>query len=205
MKNLHWAKPLSYPLSALAFIKDKLASATLREGDVEVKACPGFDARFDEFWEALKRDNPHLLLANRSRTVLEWHFEHALRKHQLRIATVVDGARLAAYAIFDRRDNADFGLKRVRLVDFQSLDGTTALLSPILSWALRKYRSEGIHMLENVGQWLDRGDLIGNAAPHRRKLSTWTYVYRASNPKLAGSLQERRAWSPTLFDASASL
>jgi hypothetical protein len=102
----------------------------------------------------------------------------------------VDGAHLAAYAVFDRRDNANFGLKRVRLVDFQSLDGTTALLSPILSWALGKCRDEGIHMLENVGQWLDQGDLIDSLAPHRRKLSTWTCVYRTTNPNLAASLRE---------------
>jgi hypothetical protein len=60
-------------------------------------------------------------------------------------------------------------------------------------------------MLENVDQRLDQGDLIDNAAPHRRKLSTWTYVYRASNPKLEARLRERRAWSATLFDTSASL
>jgi len=153
----------------------------------------------------LKENNPRVLLADRSRAVLAWHFEHGLRKNHLWIATVTDGARLAAYAIFDRRDNAILGLRRVRLVDFQSLDGTTTLLSPILSWALRKCRDEDIHMLEDVGQWLDEGDLIANFAPHRRKLSTWTYVYRANNPELAASLQERRAWSPSLFDASASL
>jgi hypothetical protein len=44
-----------------------------------------------------------------------------------------DGRRLVAYAIFDRPDNPKYGLRRVRLVDFQSLDGTTALLPTILS------------------------------------------------------------------------
>ena len=205
MKNLGWAKPLSYPVSALAFLKDRLTKTALREGDVEVKACTGFDDRFDEFWETLKRNNPHRLLADRSREVMKWHFKYALLENQLWIGAVIDGDRLAGYAIFDRRDNVNFGLKRVRLVDFQSLDGTTALLSPILSWALRKCHDEGIHMLQNIGQWLDKGDLIDNVAPHRRKLSTWTYVCRANNPNLAGGLRNRDAWSPSLFDASASL
>lgn len=205
MKNLPWAKPLRYPLAAMAFLKDKLANSRPRAGAVEVKAYTGFDDRFDEFWGALKENNPRMLLADRSRAVLAWHFEHGLRKNHVWIATVMDGARVAAYAIFDRRDNAILRLRRVRLVDFQSLDGTTTLLSPILSWALRKCRDENIHMLEDVGQWLDEGDLIANSAPYRRKLSTWTYMYRANNPELAASLQERCAWSPTLFDASASL
>jgi hypothetical protein len=205
MKRWRFAKPLSYPLSAAGFLKDALTRKNLPASDVEVKACPGFDDRFDGFWEGLKRNHPHLLLAVRSRSVLEWHFKYALLKNRLWIVTALDGARLAGYAIFARRDNATLGLKRVRLVDFQSLDGTTALLAPMLSWALRKCREEGIHMLDNVGRWMEKGELIDNLGPHRRKLSTWTYVYRANNPGLAKSLSNRRAWSPTLFDATASL
>jgi hypothetical protein len=170
-----------------------------------VTACPYFDDRFDDFWGALKSNYPRLLLAVRSREVLEWHFKYALLKNQLWIVTVVDGARLAAYAIFDRRDNPNFGLKRVRLVDFQSLDGTNTLLAPILSWALKKCRDEGIHMLENIGRFLEHGEFIDGVAPHRRKLSTWTYVYRANDPRLAEDLKDRQAWAPSLFDGSASL
>jgi len=205
MKNMLWAAPLGHPLAAVGFLKDKLTKSTPRTSDVEVNVCNGFDDRFDEFWAILKKNNPRVLLADHSRAMLEWHFKYALLKNQLWIATVADGDHLSAYAVFDRRDNPNFGLKRVRLVDYQSLDGTTGLLSPILSWALKRCREEGIHMLEDIGQWLDEGDLIDNLAPHRRKLSTWTYVYRANNTNLAACLQDRATWSPTLFDASASL
>jgi len=180
MKNL--PAPLSYPLAVAASLRDRLTKTPLGENDVEVQSCLRFDVRFDELWEELRRRNPHL-----------W------------IATVVDGVRLSGYAIFDRRDNAKFGLKRIRLVDYQSLDGTTALLGPMLSWALKKCRDEGIHMLEDVGRWLEKGELIDKAAPYRRNLSAWTYVYRASNPNLAENLRKRRVWSPSLFDATASL
>jgi hypothetical protein len=204
-RDLFLARPLSYPLAAAAFLKDRLTHRALRETDVEVQSCPGFDDRFDDFWEQLKSKNPRRLLAVRSREVLEWHFRYALLKNRVWIAAVIDGPRIAAYAIFDRRDNANFGLKRVRLVDFQSCDGTTALVAPLLSWALKKCHDEGIHMLENVGAWLAEGELGDALAPHRRQLCTWTYVYRANNPGLADRLRDPRAWAPTLFDASASL
>jgi hypothetical protein len=204
MKNLRLI-PLSYSLSAVAFLKDRLTKRALRDRDVGVETCPHFDGRFDDFWEDFKRNNPHLLLAVRSREALEWHYKYALMTNRLWIVTVVDGARVAAYAIFDRRDNSNFGLKRVRLVDFQSLDGGTALLSPLLSWALRRCRDEGIHMLENVGRWLEKGEFVDKVASHRRKLSTWTFLYRANNPGLAETLRDRRSWSPSLFDGSASL
>jgi hypothetical protein len=199
------AKPLSYPLSAATFLRDRLTAKGLRAGDVEVKVCSGFDDRFDDFWVELKRINPHLLLAVRTREVLEWHFKHALLDNRLWIVTVVDGPRLAAYAIFDRKDSGEFGLKRIRLVDFQSLDGTTALLEPLLSWALRKCRDEGIHLLENVGRWLEKQEFMETVAPHQRKLEAWRFVYRANNPSLAASLREPRAWAPSLFDGDATL
>ena len=137
--------------------------------------------------------------------MLEWHFKHALLNHRLWIATIVDGPRLAAYAIFDRKDNPKFGLKRIRLVDFQSLDGSAELLAPLLAWTLRRCRDEGIHMLENIGRWLEKGELIETVAPCKRKLSAWTYIYRANNPGLAESLRNRSAWAPSLFDGYASL
>ena len=195
----------SYPLAAAAFLKDRLTTPNLCATQVEVTGFPCFDERFDHFWEQMRKLNPRRLLAVRARETLEWHFHYPLLRRTLWIAAVADGSRIAAYAIFDRRDNAGFGLKRVRLVDYQSRDGSTHLLASFLSWALKKCREEGIHMLENVGAWLGTGEAIRNLAPHQRQLSAWTYVYNAKDPSLAERLQDSSVWAPTLFDASASL
>lgn len=205
LKHYRLARPLSYPLSAAVFLKDLLTKRALGAADVEVRACAAFDERFDDFWVDLKRSRPHLLWAVRTREVLEWHYKYALLNNRLWIATVVDGPRLIAYALFDRLDTPELGLKQVRLVDFQSLDGGTALLSPLLSWALRKCRDEGIHMLENVGRWLEKGELLDIIAPYRRRLRTWMYFFRANDPGLAQGLRDARAWAPSLFDGDASL
>jgi len=199
------AKLLSYPVSAAAFLRDRLTTKGLRAGDVEVKSIEAFDDRFDEFWAELKRKNPHVLLAVRTRAVLEWHFKYALLENRLSIATIVDNSRLAAYAIFERRDSSEFGLTRMLLVDFQSLDGSTALLEPLLWWALRKCRNEGMHLLQIIGRWLENGEFIEAVAPHRRKLESWRFVYRANNPGLAVALQNPRTWAPSLFDGDATL
>ena len=198
------AKPLRYAFSATAFLKDRLTNKGLRAGDVEVKSVTGFDDRFDDFWTDLKRMNPHVLLGVRTREVLEWHFKYALLDNQLWIATVVDNTRLAAYAIFVRQDSSAFGLRRIRLADFQSLGGTV-LLEPLLCWALRKCRNEGIHVLQIVGRWLEKGEFIETVAPHRRKLDAWRFIYRANNPSLAATLRDPRAWAPSLFDGDATL
>jgi hypothetical protein len=205
LKSYPLAKPLSYPLSAAVFLKDRLTRKAWGAADVEVKACPAFDERFDEFWVELKRRNPHLLLAVRTREMLEWHYNAQLLSHRLWITTVVDGSRLIAYAVFDRRDRPNIGLKRLRLVDFQSLDGGPALLLPLLSWALRKCREDGIHVLECFGRWLEKGELLDTIAPYRRRLPNWRFVYRANDPGVAESLKDPRVWAPTLYDGDASL
>jgi hypothetical protein len=199
------SKPVSYPLVVAAFLKDQLTKTALRESDVEVKACADFDDRFDTFWEALKKKNPHSLLAVRTREVLHWHFKHALSRNQLWIVTVVEGPQLVAYAIFKKKRNRGSDVKQVILVDYQSLEAGTSMLASLLSWTLRRCRSEGVHMLEHTGRWLEKGEFIETFAPYRRKLSTWTYFYRANNPELRQSLSDRQVWAPSLFDSDAML
>jgi hypothetical protein len=199
------ATPLSYPLAAAAFVRDRLTTRLPAAGDVDVVACPTFDERFDDFWSDARRAGPHLLWAVRTREVLDWHYRFALLSGRLWIAAVVDGGRIVAYAVFDRRDNTAIGLKRVRLADFQSLDGSAELLPPLLAWALRKCRAEGVHVLESLGRWLEPGELLDTIAPHRRTMPAWSSYYRASTPELAARLSDRRAWAPTLFDGNASL
>jgi len=201
------AKPLSYPISAAAFLRDRLIASGLGRNDVEVQCCRTFDCRFDCFWDELSAAFPHLLLAVRTANTLAWHFKYALLQDKLWIATVSDRSRLVAYAIFERKDTSSpaVRLRRMRLVEFQSLDGSTALLLPILSWALQRCREEGLHLLEVVGRWLEKGELLNSLAPYHRNLSTWTFFYRANYPALARRLADRSAWAPSLYDGDATL
>jgi hypothetical protein len=202
----HWplAGPLSYALSAPVSFIDRLRSATLSEGDVEVSACSGFDERFDDFWTDVRTIHAHRLLAVRTREMLQWHYRYALRNGDVWILVVRERGGLAAYATFQRYDRPVWGT-RMRLVDFQSLDGSPALLPPLLARALRACRAEGIHALEVMGRWLGPGELLETAAPTPRELPTWKFVYRANTPALAASLSGPAAWVPSLYDGDASL
>jgi len=204
-KKYPFATTLSRPLAAATFLRERLGKAALRESDVHVDDCSRFDERFDEFWETFTQTHPHLLLAVRTREMLQWHYQYALLDRRLWILTIADGRRLRAYATFERYDKPEAGLTRMRLVDFQSLDGSTALLLPLLTNALEKCREHGIHVLEHMGRWLEPGEVIDAVAPYRRKLSAWCYVYRANDPALADRLNDRRVWAPSLYDGDASI
>ncbi len=181
------------------------SATAMAETNLEVKACADFDERFDDFWKDLKRNHPHMLLAVRSREFLSWHFKYAVLGRRAWIATISDGSQLTAYAVFCKTNNAKTGIKQLKLVDYQALDGSPAMLGTFVSWALKRCRSEGIHILEHTGRWLEKGEFFGNAAPYRRKLPSWQYFYRISNPALKAALSDKNVWAPSLFDGDATL
>lgn len=207
VKEVPFAKILSYPLSVPLFFRDLLTMGRFRKNGkrIDVRFCSGFDERFDSFWEDLKRSRSHVLLGTRTREILDWHFRCALLRDRAWIFRITDGAHLVAYSIFYRQDNVKFGLKRVRLVDFQTLEDDNSLLLPMLSCALERCRRTGIHMLEIMGLCPEKAELIAKLIPHRRKLSSWLSFYKTNNPQLAESLNDPKAWDLYLFDGDSSL
>ena len=84
MKAFPLAKPLSYPLSLGLSLKGGLRMEAFRyhQNGVKIEPCINFDDRFDIFWESLKRNKSQVLLAVRTREMLEWHFKYALLAKQ---------------------------------------------------------------------------------------------------------------------------
>ncbi len=201
VRRSRWAPLLKFPLAAALRLKDGVAGKRARSDDaVEVRVEQGFDERFDVFWDALRARNRGLLLGVRTREVLEWHFHFHLQRNHTYVLTVSNGDQLIAYSIFDRKDKDEFGLKRVRLVDYQSLDNDAASLAAMVERMLRICREEKIHMLEDVGCSLE-----GISAPHQRDLASWLYYYKANRPELVGQLSDAACWRPFLFDGDSSL
>ncbi|MGI8744124.1 MAG: hypothetical protein ACR2NN_16430 [Bryobacteraceae bacterium] len=186
---------LTYPLAASLLMKDCLTHCGIRP-EVRVSVEQGFDERFDVFWSELREKKFDILIGVRTREVLDWHFRYPLQSRQLYILTASNRDRLIAYAIFYRKDKEEYGLKRVRLVDYQSLDDNPATLASMLACILSTCRKERIHMLEDVGCCLQ-----GVAAPHRRELPSWLFYYKAKEQQLAAAA----AWQPSLFDGDSSL
>ncbi|MBZ5570818.1 MAG: hypothetical protein LAO09_02935 [Acidobacteriia bacterium] len=198
---------LSYPAAGAMWLRDSLrgANSWAKRGQGHVEPCNGFDGRFDQFWEELKRAYPNRYLATRSREVLQWHFHYALAANKLWILTVGHGSRILAYSVFRRQDNPQLNLTRVRLIDFQVINGDNQLLVPMLAWALRKCQQEGIHMLEAYGFRSDKQNVIESLAPHRRPLPAWCFFYATHNKALKQKLENPDVWDPSHFDGDESL
>jgi len=205
MKNL--PRIASYPAALAMGIRESLRGNPFRaEGrQSQLIECTTFDERFDDFWNDLKRAYPHRLLADRSREVLLWHFKYPLLQDRVWILTTRHKSAISTYAVFCRIDNVRIGLKRMRLVDFQTLDGDPQMLAPMLAWAYHRCKREGIHMLEASGFRPEKEAVISRFHPHRRQLPNWFYFYWTRNKELAARLTNPDAWDPCHYDGDSSL
>jgi hypothetical protein len=206
MRGVPLAQRLRYPLGAALFVRDhfKVAYKDVGSAFPQIEECSQFDSRFDEFWERLKQERSETLLAVRTQNTLEWHFRDQLAQRQLWILTACNQSRIVAMAILDRRDRA-FGLKCVRLVDFQAVRGWEKMLLSFLVRALEKCRSEGIHSMEVTGCWLDRPGLPRIVPPYYHQLPSWILYYKATNDELARALKKATVWMPSSYDGDASV
>jgi hypothetical protein len=200
----------------LARVLGPLAGAALRLKDVTfgekfpkarssfvIEATDRFDSRFDAFWGELLRQNSDTLLAARDSTTLSWHFSRPMRRERLWILTASRNGQLRAYCIFIRQNQAG-ELRRMRLVDYQTIDRDVDLLPDLLRVALRHCVAENICVLDKPGVGLAKMRAFDDFAPYRRKQS-WPLFYRANDPALAVELRQPKVWDPSEYDGDASL
>jgi len=207
-KNVLMPELLAYPVAAAAWLKNRssgTSSVSSASTAAAVRRVSEFGPEFDVFWDMLRKQNSHCLLAIRTREALDWHFRDALEQKRLWLFTVSRGDQLIAYAILLRQDNPSYGLKRVRLVDFQALAGEGEYLALLLQLALQDCRADNVHMLEILGFSVEELARIKQLHPLQRQLPSWLYLYRSTNPKLAEKLTQPQIWCPSVFDGDLSL
>jgi hypothetical protein len=203
-RNIPCARILSFPISMGSRAREVFLRKKLDvDASIKLDYSSSFDKRFDTFWAALKQNNRRLL-AVRDRETLEWHFRHSLSRNRIWILTAGTPSRLDGYAIFFRDDNRKFDLKRMRLVDFQTLNGNHHLLASMLAEALRRCRAEGVQMLEVIGYCPEKREVVDKVIPYRRRLPSWMYFYRTKNRELAEQLKSADVWDPSGFDGDSS-
>lgn len=202
-RNTFAPRFLAFAAAPVLYLSDRLRQIP-RSRLPEFEVCNSIDPRFDLFANELMSSFPERLIGDRSSAVLNWHFGPALARHQVWIVAHAPQGKLKAYGIFLRQDNPAFGLTRVRLVDFQSLEDGDALRVSMIRWAVERCRREGIQMLELMG--FEAGDRqLAALLPRRRTLTSWQYYYLARDQALARQLKQLRAWRPYAYDGDASL
>jgi hypothetical protein len=196
---------LAYPAAAALWLKDSLVAKSLLSAAVSVvvEKAERFDGRFDVFWEELDRQNSDKLLGVRDQASLAWHFAIPLRLGRVWIFTASRAGMLRAYCILKRQDKND-GVRRMQLVDYQTLEPRDDLLPALLRAALERCGAENLCVLEHVGCGLPKMGSFDRFAPYRRQLPCWPFYYRAADPKIQAELTQPDVWDASTFDGDAS-
>jgi hypothetical protein len=168
-----------------------------------IEEASGFDSRFDAFWRELLREQSETILAARDSATLAWHFAMPLRKKRLWILTASRGRELRAYAVFERKDTGQEP-RRMRLVDYQTIEKDVDLLEDLLGAALRRCAAEEVCVLDKSGLGLAKMRAFDESAPYRRK-QPWPFWYRVKRPRFANELSQPRFWQTTEYDGDASM
>ena len=183
-----------------------LTKAVIRlPSGLDLRWCGRFDQRFEHFWSELREARPEVLLLDRSRQALEWHYKHLLAQNRLWILTASDRNRLVAYAIFEHKESQRLDVSKLVLVDYQAVGDHRDLCSQMIACTLKRCRKDSVPVLENVGCWLDALQPTAKRARFHRTFGGWSYLYQAPNPELASALRAPESWYPTQYDADASL
>lgn len=198
---------LAFGVGTAIRLVDAMRFRSLREppAGIEIAESERFDGRFDAFWKELVRQNPDKLLAARDSAALSWHFAIPMRRKCLRILTASRDGVLRAYCILKRQDPThEQGIRRMRLVDYQSVDPQEDLLSPLVARALQLCAQEKIDLLEHQGTGLPKMRAFDAYAPYRRKLKSWPFYYHAADPALDTELRRPERWDPSAYDGDTS-
>lgn len=196
---------LSWPAAAGLWLKDLCLTQRLPPSDpaLTVESPDTFDERFDAFWYELIRLYPNRLLGFRDRASLNWHYAMPLRRKRLWVLTASRNGLLRAFCVFKRQDLRQ-GVKRMRLVDYQTLEPDVDLLPALLGAALRRCRAEGYYVLEKLGIGLPKTAALDRHAPYRLHLPNWKFFYKAPDETLANQLASPDVWDPSEYDGDAS-
>lgn len=203
-KNLPLPQVLALPvgavLSAVSWVRN-FGRCHPRQ-HTYIREVNTIDERFDRFWEKL-RAQPNRLLCVRDRAAVAWRFERPLRAGNAWIFSYENGPQgFAGYAVFLRQDSPEIGLRRVRLVDFQSEGDGAKFLHDVVEVALSRCHAESIHLLESIGFGNVRRKQIDALAPYQRQLPSWMFWYKVSeqNPELEKALLNPDVWDPCTYD-----
>jgi hypothetical protein len=204
-KRVPLVNVLSAPAAAMLAVHDFVAVRELPVGDrsVAIEQIQDFDSRFDVLWHELVRTRPDRLIGVRDRETLAWHYAVLRGLGRLRIFTASRAGLLRAYGVFTI-SGPEEELQRMRLVDYQSVDGQQELLLGLVRAALERCGAEGVSVLEYWGAGVPSTRDLDAHAPHHRELACWPFYYRTNDPALSAELARPEVWDPSLFDGDAS-
>ena len=176
----------------------------LEERKFEVVSPDEINEGFDALWERKKRER-QVLLPERSREWLRWHFFLPDGGGNISVVCACEGERLIGYAVVRKEQVAETGLVRSRILDLVAEEDRPSIIDRLLGGCYLTAATDGSDFLEMVGfPGFVRERFLRQGAKSRR-FPCCPYFYLAKDPILAKALERPSSWYGCPYDGDAGL
>jgi len=182
------------------FLMNRNKNFYLNKKTLEVKS---FDKKFDLFWEKLQKNNK--FMSERNSASLEWHFARGIKEKRISVLALSNENNLIGYIVVMRSDNNEIGLKRMKIVDIQSLTNVEEDTNNLIANAILYARNEGVHILELMGFGKNIREQALKTNPYIRTLSYSPFFFKIMSDELKNVFTDDIEWDASLFDGDGSL
>ena len=104
-----------------------------------------------------------------------------------------------------RADNNDIGLKRMKIIDIQTLSNNEETATALITNAIKYAQKQGVYVLELIGFGQDIRRQAAKMNPYVRKLSYSPFFYKLINKELKYIFSEKIEWDASLYEGDGSL
>jgi hypothetical protein len=204
--NMPLIPGLRHAAATALYSRDLMRPGRVRFRPIETCLLNRFDERFDEFWNQL-RQTRNRLLAVRTAEALAWQFRPVLEDGSAAIIAILEGESLSGYLIMMRGDDERIGLRRLRVIDIQTIRDDADIIFSLMRAALEHARRSGVDVVEAIGFHKSKRDVLERMNPHHRTYPTCPYLYKvkANYQPLQDALRNPDSWDASQFDGDASI
>ena len=171
-----------------------------------ISACsiPQIDTEFDRLWHAKLAEKPRVM-ADRSASVLRWHFTLAGDRRECVVLCSWAQSRLVGYAIVQYSIDRQTGLRRAVLADLLVQEDAEPPTEALLWAALTNARTHGSDVFEVLGFTSEVRKLLRSWHPYLRTYPACPFLYKLRELGLQPVLAQPEAWYATPFDGDTTL
>ncbi len=167
--------------------------------------CPNdIGEDFQELWKE-KLSERQRLLADRSPSALQWHFEIPGDRGCARVLCCHQDGKLIGYAVIRSDTDQQTGLRKSVLADMVVRGDDEGVVRALWAAAYDCAKHVGSHVLEVLGFPPCIRRVFSEGNPYLRKYPSFPFYYKAADPLLHQTLSDGMAWYASPFDGDATL
>ena len=175
-------------------------------GEFKIASLNQFPAEIDMFWKQKVNQTPGITTC-RTASVLNWALLSSRAPDQVTIVVSMSDDRERINGYIALVLSTDSGLRRLRIVDFQTLKRfDRKVAKQLLASVLRQAKTKNVDVVEGSNLGVLQGQLLSSVTPFFRNVYKPPYLVKGLSPRMKNLLDNTSlTWDLSTFDGDTSL